>query len=386
MNHPVKKSTILSYIICMICFSFAASINYSVIEYYFNSKDFSGSISYMNHSRMIGVVVGVVLLLFFYNFFEAKKILATSALMYMISQVNLILVMEVENVKLHYFFLSVSGVAIVFQLIALFVVKTKLNDHISISLYFMSALLGYIFSEAVLHFFLYEDSHPHLRMLIGYNMLPIAFIILVVVFDDNFKFGKVTEPSNYSTVIKYIELESLVGFTIFYVLMVLLDGFDIYSQVDSLFYIVTGKANYFMAIFLLIAVYPINKLIKSYNHHKTIIFSLALMFVLIIFMPFWNLFEIPSFIFWWIIATQLYQLFVSSIMNIVDKFYEEDQFGAMLIYFLMCSAGFFSGYLTINNLEQSLGDYALHYSLSALLFISLSYYGFRFKKDKLYER
>lgn len=386
MSSSDKRLTILTYITCMVCFSFAASINHSIVDYYFNITNFSGGVSYMNHSRMLGVVIGVMLLLLFYNFFEAKKILATSALMYMISQVNLILIIGVENVKLHYFFLSISGVAIIFQLIALFVVKTKLSDHISITLYFMAVLIGYIFSESVLHFFLYQEEYPNLNMLMGYNMIPIGFIILVVVFDDNFKFGNITEPSNYSTVIKYIELESLIGFTVFYVLMVLIDGFDIYSQTDSLFYIVTGKANYFMAVALLITLYPINKLIKSYNHHKNIIFSLAVMLVLVISMPLWHVGAWVSFIFWLIIATQLYQLFVSSIMSIVEKFYEEDQFGALLIYFLICAAGFFSGYLTINNLEQSLGDNALYYSLSTLLFISLSYYGFRFAKDKLYER
>ncbi len=386
MSSSPKRFTILTYIICMICFSFASSINHSIVEYYFSDENFKNGISYMNHSRMIGVVVGVVLLLLLYNFFEAKKILATSALMYMISQVNLILISGVENIKLNYFFLSISGVAIAFQLIALFVVKTKLSDHISISLYFMAIMLGYIFSESILYLFLHDTTMSNLNMFMGYNMLPVAFIILVVVFDDNFKFGKITEPANYSTVIKYIELESLVGFTIFYVLMILIDGFDIYSQTDSLFYIVTGKAHYFMAVALLISLYPINKLIKSYNHYNTTIFSLVIMFILIIFMPKWNLYKIPSFFLWLLIATQLYQLFVSSIMNIVDKFYEEDQFGAILIYFLMCAAGFFAGYLTINNMESSLGDDSLYYSLSSFLFISMSYYGFRFLKDKLYER
>lgn len=71
-------------------------------------------------------------------------------------------------------------------------------------------------------------------------------------------------------------------------------------------------------------------------------------------------------------------------MVLKAKFKHEEELGALMLFFFMGSAGFYSGYLAILSTEETLGENALHLSISVVLSTVLLYYLYRFRKDKLY--
>jgi glycerol uptake facilitator-like aquaporin len=55
-----------------------------------------------------------------------------------------------------------------------------------------------------------------------------------------------TTDYNFSDVVRNMELEIICGFSLFYILMVVIDGYDIYSITDQLFTIVDSSIQHYM--------------------------------------------------------------------------------------------------------------------------------------------
>lgn len=387
MKALTSKNPLITHLLCVVLFSFSANINFSLVRYYFEIEDLTFTlVSQMNYYRMLGVVVAAFLLILVYNLVDGKKLMIFSALLYLVSQVNLILAHDVEMVRLHYFLLSVGGVAILFQILSLMVSKTRISAETALAIFFLAVVVGFVCSEIFLHFMLVETDQPDLNSIMGINMMPIFLMICILLFNDQFKIGKPDEPSNYFNIVRFMEIEMLTGFAVFFIIMVIIEGHDVYESTESLLYLAVNNTKYIMAAALLLLLYPTNLLIRKYNSYLLNGANLAILILLFATIKFWSHLLVVGFIIWLVIAVQLYHLFVGNIIKLCDKFRDENQLAALLVYFLMGAIGFYSGYITIIEVEKSQGENALHLSISIVLCTVFLYYLFRFAKDKLHEK
>ena len=80
-----------------------------------------------------------------------------------------------------------------------------------------------------------------------------------------------------------MELEILCGFSLFYILMIVIDGYDIYSMTDQLFTIVDTSIRHYMMVLIDFVISLLMLYVKKVNIYRVSIGSIGLSFTLFVF-------------------------------------------------------------------------------------------------------
>lgn len=379
------KSAISTYFICNFLFWLVSNVNYNLVSYYFEKTDLSlNELSMMNYYRMIGVGVSAFFLVLLYSLVDVKKLLIFSLTLYLISQINLILSNSIEMVRLYYLLLSTASGLLIFLLLGLTLMSNETNEEMSLTMFFGAVVLAFVVSDVLLDYVLFKNPSPNLNSIMSMNIIPIFIIISIIVFNNSIDITRIPAPSNFVNILRYMELESLQGFVLFFIIMIVVEGNDVYEVTNSLVYLTVNDTRYYMAIAMLTALYPIAKLMVKYKNHTLNLINITIATILFGTLPIWTNYIQFGFVCWVVIALIAYQILVNNILLIFEKFDHQDRFSALIIYFIMCTLGLYSGYFTILAMEETLGQNAFTYSITIVLATIFLYYLYRFIKDKLY--
>jgi hypothetical protein len=180
-----------------------------------------------------------------------------------------------------------------------------------------------------------------------------------------------------------MELESIAAFMTFYVLMIILNGYEVYALTEHLLILSVTSSKYYMIGAILAGIYLLPKLCDSLNMYKVNIICLSVLTLIFATMPIWGLHYFISAVLWVFIGILLYTFFIFNILILTEKFEPVDLYYAILIFCLSGATGFYAGYITIDTAEDTIGENGFLVSICFVLPALMVYYMLRFKKDKL---
>ena len=379
-------SPFFTYVFCIVVYFFAIFTNELFIQAYlyevdptFTERD--GIIFF----KICGYISATVILLFFVRVFDFKKMISCSIFLYWLSVFNIIFVDVSHEITLIYFLIYSASTIIVSVLILGYILcDNRIRDNYSISIYFFAILSAYIIVEIFEYFMLSNGNNFFATKLMVLNVIPIGGFMLVLIMSPIFRQKINLDEYRFFAVIARMEIEILVGFTVFYVVMVVLDGYEVYALVDLLTIFEDITRKYIRLCSAVVALALTTIYIPRLNKHKININSIILLILVFASMPYWGKYSLSTIVGRAILITSLYTLLACSVLLLAEKFKGINLFGSLSIYALGCTLGYYCGYITINTSENTLGVNGFLISICFVLLGLLFYYSYLFKKYKLY--
>jgi hypothetical protein len=222
-----------------------------------------------------------------------------------------------------------------------------------------------------------------LKGLVIANVILTGALVLINLSYPIFKKKIKTTDYNFSGVVRNMELEIICGFSLFYILMVVIDGYDIYSITDQLFTIVDSSIQHYMLALIVFIVSLLLLYIKKVNIHMVNICCIGLSFSLFVTMKYWAEHKILGLIGWFVFGLLISIIAVGNLLVITKKFDEINLVLSISLYLLGCCSGYYCGYITIDTAEDTLGENGFLISICFVLFSLLIYYVYLFRKYRL---
>jgi len=378
------SSPFFSYVFCMMAYFVSVFANEISIKEFMHLSDISFTeYDQIIFSKLLGRLTAAVILLLFVKRFSFKRIIICSVFLYFLSVFNIIFMDVPHEIMLLYFFIYTSTTIVVSTLLLGYIlIDNKIDDNYSLAIYVVSIFTAYLIVDTFEYFTI--TGVYYLSELIVSNILPMGIFLLILFFSPAYSQKIDLNKYRFFEVIKRMEVEILVGFTIFYVVMIVENGYEVYALADSLL-IFSNVTREYIGVYSVIAAVIMNTIyIIKFNKHKVSIACIITLILIFVSIPKWGHYSGISIAGRVIFICSLYTLFSSSLFSIAEKFRGINLFSALSIYSLGSVFGYYCGYITINTSENTLGVNGFLISICFVLLGLLFYYSYLFKKHKLY--
>ncbi len=377
---------LILYFFCIITYSFAAIMNNKLLQQATILKELSYNIvENIYYHQLRGYFFAIFTLLVFRSYFKLWQIVIVSIILYVFS---LFVVgffdFPFHLARLYSVFYPGANLVIIISLFCHIISDIKIPKIDFLALFFISIFSAYLLVECFLKYDFYKIQMidiQGIKNLMILNIIPIA--IFLFIFTTNYKSKESPQNKivNVSLIIKNIELELLSVFVIFYILMTIFFGYEVYALTESLLIISISEAKYYIFFAMLIPTIFMRNFISRYNSHLINILCIGMLLLMFISMSFWGKNIIVNSIFWFIIALLLYILFWSNLYILAEKFQPPYLDFAIIIYFLVASVGYYCGYVNSDITEDTIGKNAFLISICLILGVLFVYYLVSYKKN-----
>lgn len=212
------------------------------------------------------------------------------------------------------------------------------------------------------------------------NVIPLLIFCGIIFSFKGYKKTYNNEGYNFNIVVKNMELEFLIAFVVFFVLMSFRSGYEVFSFSHNMYFLSSELIGfiYFSTIVLVIILLKFR--LNKHNIHKTNILSLICLILLFLLLPIIGryLFLLVTSII--LIGVAIGILFIGNIFILTEKFSGINFTSAFAIYSLASSMGYYCGYITINVSEETLGPNGFLISICFVLTNLLIYHLYLFRK------
>lgn len=390
MERDNSKVRLFTYILSIVMLAFSANVNFDVIRHYFTQATVVYNYSdFIFVDRSWSAIIATIILLFTYHKFTARKIVIFISMVYIFAQVNIIVSNNENMVRFYYFLLMLSSTALFVFLLSLILVETRVKDEMNIAIFFSTLILGFLFSEFVNHHLLSVINNKTLNRVVGLNILPIVILICAFVLSNSFSVSRRKQFPDFVVVLKFAELEAMIIFSIFFILMILYEERDILERKHSISYFMKDAVWYYFCIAILILIYPVTYITKRIAVHQLNLICLFFLLVSFSSMRLWVSHYVFGFTIWVFIALTIYLLFISNIMKVLEKFRRSEAFGALILIFFIGSVGLYVGHVSAYSFDQMHSlptpvHKVSNFLISIVIGTVFVYYLFRFIKDNMY--
>lgn len=384
MTNKQLTSAFSPYFFCIILYSCSATIDSYLVNIFLLQNNISYTeIDRIDFYKLFGYIIPLLLLMLRSRLLASKKVLILSLALYMSCIMGVIYTPTYTVIK--FYSLAFTGSSILFTIIILckLLIDTKAPKKYALSFFFGSWLAGYLCGEIIISRFEEGSENINIFNCIILNRIPTLGIFLNILFSKKFEIKVSNIQPSFNLIVKNMEMETIGGFIIFYILMVILNGYEVYALTDHLLILSVTGAKYNMIGAILAGIYLLPKTRKSPNMYKVNIICLGILTIIFATMPIWGLYHYINALLWVFIGLLLYIFFISNILILTEKFESIDLYYALLIFCLSGAIGFYAGYITIDATENTLGENGFLISICFVLLALMVYYIFRFKKDKL---
>ncbi len=387
MNTKINYKALAPYFICMVTYLFAAIVNIEVVNEILVLKEASSSIlDKVYHYDILGYVVAGLTLFIFGNYLGFRKIIIFNLLIY-IASVFSAGFFEFSGIvqKIYPMIYSGTNLLIITTLLCYIFDSKKLDQAHFLSFFIFSFSIAYFLAHLVLY---YKSSGitsinlTSIRELIIINIISAGVFLFAFILNPCFHIPK-HKTVNSLIVLKNVDLELLVSFTIFYIIMTIFYSYETYQLTDTLLTISVSKTKYYIFILMFLASAFVPKFAFKYNLHKINILCITSLLFTLLSMPFWSTDIVLSTVFWFIIAAALYLLFCSNLLILAAKFTHFYLQLAIILYMLAGSIGYYCSYIVADNVESADDEYNFLTSICLVLVALLIYYLYRYKKSNL---
>ena len=375
-----------SYVFCVITYFLIIFINEVFIKQGLQLMEVSPTeYDQIDLYKFFGYMAGAVVLLLTVKAFSFKKIIVFCIFLYWLSVFNIIFIDVSYEITLFYFPLY-SGTVIVMSalLLGYILSDSRVDNNYSVFMYSGSLLVAYLASE-FFEYIDFDNSKNAWIVLIALNILLMGTFILTLFLSKAYSNKIDLNEYRFSPVLKRSELEILVAFSVFYCLMIMQYGYNIYALADSLFTFEPLIKKYFrlsaVAFAIVLTKYYISGFKKKYEVNIACIIVLMLLFVSI---NSWGKSVVFTIVGRTGLISAAYILLINGLLILADKFRGINLFNALSLYISGAVFGSYCGYITIGVQQDALGPDGFLISICFVLIGLLLYYLYFFKKHKLY--
>ena len=377
-----------TYTSCVIAYFIVVFANALFLEEYLAGENINFTeYDQIEIFKIYGYITAAVILLILIRFFAYKKLIICGFIFYYLSIFNIVFMELSHEMTLYYFLIYATSISMLpILILGYHFCDKQIGVNYSLALYSCSVLVAYVLVETFEYFSVhYNVTHSITELLLA-NVIPLGVFIALLIISPVYSTPSITDQYRFFAVVKNMEIEMLVGFSVFYVIMAVANGYEVYALTESL---PSLQINFsYNLLFALIAFTLL--ITPSYifrlNKHKVSIVCISVISISYAVLPYWGKYNLYAISIWFLIAVLMYVILSCSLISLAEKFQDVNLFSSLSIYTLTCALGFYCGFITIDTVENTLGKNGFLISICFVLFELLLYYIYIFYKNKLYRR
>jgi hypothetical protein len=385
-----RTNTLLAFfapILGIISFCSCIFINTKILDIYLRVE--GESFTYLDNAAfhmMIGCIFTSAALVLFTRWLSFFRGMMIAFPLYYFSYFGIVF-LDVEETKVMLYFLIYGASAFMLMLLLLDKIiefnQSRILD--SLVLVILSAFVSYIII-IYLDIFAFDKGGRSVSFQYAAiaNIVFLSIFIGVTLFFKNYKKERDLENYNFDIVIKNMEIEMIVGFCLFYVLIAIKNGYEVFSLSHYLQDISIANGNFIIFASVSISIIIEKFVIPNFNRHLVNIICLACLVISFLFLPILGSDVFTLRLVLLLIGILMSVIFMGTVDLLALKFEGINLACALAIYALASSIGYYCGYVTIDTSENTLGSEGFLISICFVLVGLLLYYLFLFKKLKLY--
>ncbi len=380
MTKNNRMHAFFTYFFCVVVYFVVLDVNETFLTSLRSNYEVSFSeYDQIEYYKILGYIAASIFLLIFSRFISLNVSMILCTILYLLS---IVVITSDVNSQTNFFYFSLYSASylVVGSTIFLYIFcDTKLGSELNLICICLASIVSFFINE--IKFFIVTING--LAGLVITNVILLGIFVLINLSYPIFTKEIKATDYNFSGVVKNMELEIVCGFSLFYILMVVIDGYDIYSITDQLFTIIDSSIRHYMTALIVFIVSLLMLYIKKVNIHTVNICSIGLSLSLFVTMPYWAEYKILGLVGWFILSLLYSVIVVGNVFLITKKFDEINLVTAISLYLLGCCVGYYCGYITIDTSENTLGENGFLISICFVLFSLLIYYVYLFRKYKL---
>lgn len=381
MTKNNRMPAFFTYFLCVVVYFLVLGSNETFLTTILSKQEVSFSeYDQIWYYKVWGYVAASIFLLVFSKFISLNISMVFAIILYLFSIVAINSSDINSQTNFLYFSLYSASYLVIGSAIFIYIIcDSKLGSEFTLICICLASIVAF-FINTIKFFIVTGDE------LVG---VVITNVILLVIFAlINFRtrlFKNEIKATDYNFlgVVKNMELEIICGFSMFYILMVVIDGYEIYSITDQLFTIVDSSIRHYMMVLIVFIVSLLMLYVKKINIHVVNMCSIGLMFCLFATMSYWAKYKILGMGCWVALGLLCSIVTVGNVFMITKKFDGINLVTAVSLFLLGCCGGYYCGYITIDTSEDTLGERGFLISICYVLISLLIYYTYFFKKYKL---
>ncbi len=381
MTKNNRMPAFFTYFSCVVVYFVILATNETFLTSHLGNYEISFTeYDEIEYYKILGYIAAAIFLLMFSTVISLKVGMILAAVLYFLSIIVISSGDITSQTNFFYFSLYSASYTVVGSTIFLYILcDTKLSSEFTLICTCLASSISIFLNE--IKFFIITSQG--LKGLVIANVILIGTLVLINFSYPIFKKKIKTTDYNFSGVVRNMELEIICGFSLFYILMVVIDGYDIYSITDQLFTIVDSSIRHYMLALIVFIVSLLILYIKKVNIHMVNICCIGLSFSLFVTIKYWAEHKILGLIGWFIFGLLISIIVVGNLFVITKKFDEINLVSSISLYLLGCCSGYYCGYITIGTAEDTLGENGFLISICFVLFSLLIYYVYLFRKYRL---
>lgn len=212
------------------------------------------------------------------------------------------------------------------------------------------------------------------------NIIPLLIFCGMIFSFRDYKTKYNSEEYNFNIVVKNMELEFLMAFVVFFVLMSLRSGYEVFSFSHNMYFLSAELIGFIYFSTIVSVIILLKFRLNKHNIHKANILSLIVLILLFLLLPIIGRYVFPLVVSMILIGVAIGLLFIGNIFILTEKFSGINFTSAFAIYSLASSMGYYCGYITINVSEKTLGPNGFLISICFVLTNLLIYHLYLFRK------
>lgn len=380
-------SGVLVYSLCAVSFYCCILINAQILEDFFAYKHLSFyDYDHIEFLKMLGYVLASAIIVLFTSILSFYRVVLIAMPLNFLC-CFCIIIFELDDAIMTLSLIVYGATSM--MMVLLFIDKMfELRRSKKLNLVILlpaEMLISYII---IVYFNLYsiDKDFEDIDMIYTFkaNIIPLLIFCVMVFAFKRYRSKRDHEGYNFNIVIRNMELESLMAFVVFFTLMSIRNGYEVFSLSHKMHSISSETIRFICFSAIVIPVILFKFFLSKRNIHKTNITSLICIILLFLLLPVLgqdSTFLIINLMF---IGVAIVLFFIGNVFILSRKFEGINFTSALAIYALAASMGYYCGYITIDTSEETLGPNGFLISICFVLTSLLLYYLYLFKKLKLY--
>lgn len=212
------------------------------------------------------------------------------------------------------------------------------------------------------------------------NIIPLLIFCGIIFSFKGYKKTYNNQGYNFNIIVKNMELEFLMAFVVFFVLMSFRSGYEVFSFYHNMYFLSSELIGFIYFLTIVLVIILLKFWLNKHNIHKTNILSLISLILLFLLLPITGRYGFSLVINMVLIGVAVGLLLIGNIFILTEKFSGINFTSAFAIYALASSMGYYCGYITINVSEKTLGPNGFLISICFVLINLLIYHLYLFRK------
>lgn len=385
-----KKNSFLGFLVyslCSVSFYCCILINAKILSEFFANEHLSFTdFDNIEFLKMIGYVIASSIIVLFTSFLSFYRVVLMAMPLNFLACVSIILFDLDDLIMRLSLVLYGATFLMMFLLYIDKIFELRSGKKLNLVVFLPAEMLVSYILIVYFDLFSIDEGFDDIDVIytFKYSLIPLVSFLGIVSYFKRYRRKRNSENYNFNIVVRNMELESLMAFVVFFVLMSIRNGYEVFSLTHKMHIISSDVISFICFSAIALPVILFKFLFANTNIHKTNITSLVCVILLFLLLPLVGYSPYLLIVNLILIGSAIGLFFIGNIFILTRKFEGINFTGALSIYTLAGSMGYYCGYITSDTSEETLGPNGFLISICFVLTSLLIYYLYLFIKLKLY--